>query len=502
MNLSSYQYTNQSSYPGRSTPLSSAPAGMYSGNNSSNPNIGQGTATTTPHAAMYATTPSSTQSSNYHGAVQPGGGGAPPIGQMPAQGSAATYNSYGGASASSAAGRPAEIFYSTPAMAGHPPGAGQPMYQTNAPATTVFQMGSSSSLAQAPAGAQLLSPQQQQQQQQQLNASAAAMAAYGNPATNINAGYKLFVGQVPAVCTEEQLRPLFSQFGRLLEIKIMREPNGRSRGSAWVRYESEISAQRAIEALNEKHVVPPQTNALRVQFATPNQNRVQPLSMQFQTAQLQAPQLHGPAAARTISAFIASSPQQQQHQQQSNYAATAYASAPQGYAPAPNAAPTAYLPQGAYASSNVISYGISDTAFAVRAPPPSPPQLSPQQAAQRHPTPLQQQQQQQQQQFSGRMEYLRAGQPGGGMLYTTSVSPAAAAAAAAAAGAMQQAQRQGPQPQSQQIPQQAQQQQQQQLVYTTGGQMRTGVVYAPEGFTMPNQMPSSQQQQQPQQWRH
>ncbi|TPP53273.1 RNA recognition motif family protein [Leishmania donovani] len=132
-----------------------------------------------------------------------------------------SFNTYGGGAAS---GSGSGFFYSTPSA--QAPGA-QPMYSANA--------------------------------------SAAAI--------------KLFVGQVPAVCTEDQLRPLFAQFGTLLEIKIMREPNGRSKGSAWVRYELEESAQRAITALNEKHVVPPQTNPLRVQFAAPSTNRIpQPLS--------------------------------------------------------------------------------------------------------------------------------------------------------------------------------------------------------------------------------
>ncbi|KPI85866.1 putative RNA binding protein [Leptomonas seymouri] len=491
MNLSSYSYASQTNYSGRNTPVYPiTQSGMYS---NGNVNIGHGSAASpSSHASMYATaTPSSAQSSNYNSAVQPGGGGAPHITQsQQQQGTTLSYNAYdGGASGlnkANAAGRAGDVFYSGPAMTGHPSAAGQSMYQANAPATALFQMGPSSSpITQTPSVAQMLSSQQQQQQQQQLNANAAAMAAYANPATNINMGYKLFVGQVPAVCTEEQLRPLFGQFGRLLEIKIMRESNGRSRGSAWVRYESEISAQRAIEALNEKHVVPPQTNALRVQFATPNQNRTQAAAVQLQPSQVHS------SATRTISAFIAQSPHQQQ---QPNYTTTAYASAPHGYVSAPSTTATTYLPQGQYPSPNVISYGSSDGAFSVRAPPQNPTQLSQQQAPpsqqqQQHQAPARQSQSQQQQQFSGRVEYVRACQSGGGMLYTTSVSTAAA-------GAMQQTQRQGQQQQPQQSTQQ------QQLVYTTGGQMRTGVVYAPEGFAMANQMSSAQQQQQQQQWRN
>lgn len=78
---------------------------------------------------------------------------------------------------------------------------------------------------------------------------------------------KLFVGQVPAVCTEEMLTPLFQPYGTLLEIKIMRDSQGRSKGCAWVRYETQAQAQAAIEALHEKHTIPPQTNMLQVRYA-------------------------------------------------------------------------------------------------------------------------------------------------------------------------------------------------------------------------------------------
>ncbi|RNF04246.1 RNA-binding protein [Trypanosoma conorhini] len=105
-----------------------------------------------------------------------------------------------------------------------------------------------------------------------------------DPRKNIHIGSKLFVGQVPAMTTEEQLRPVFEPYGELLEVKIMRDPLGRSKGSAWVRYETNEMAMNAINALNEKHTVPPQTNPLRVQFATPNSVRHQQLQQQARYA--------------------------------------------------------------------------------------------------------------------------------------------------------------------------------------------------------------------------
>ena len=41
-----------------------------------------------------------------------------------------------------------------------------------------------------------------------------------------NAQGKLFVGQVPAVCTEDMLRPVFQPYGDIVEIKIMRDSPG------------------------------------------------------------------------------------------------------------------------------------------------------------------------------------------------------------------------------------------------------------------------------------
>lgn len=79
---------------------------------------------------------------------------------------------------------------------------------------------------------------------------------------------KLFVGQVPAVCTEAMLRPLFAPYGTLVEIKIMRDPNtGRSRGCAWVRYSTRAEAQLAIDSLDGQHTIPPHSSCLQVRFA-------------------------------------------------------------------------------------------------------------------------------------------------------------------------------------------------------------------------------------------
>ncbi|KAJ9458358.1 RNA-binding protein BRN1 [Diplonema papillatum] len=80
---------------------------------------------------------------------------------------------------------------------------------------------------------------------------------------------KLFVGQVPGVCTEEMLQPLFAGFGTVLEVSIMRDKTtNRSKGSAWVTYADRSSAETAISLLHDQHIIPPQTNPLQIKLAS------------------------------------------------------------------------------------------------------------------------------------------------------------------------------------------------------------------------------------------
>jgi len=78
---------------------------------------------------------------------------------------------------------------------------------------------------------------------------------------------KLFVGQVPSVCTEEMLRPVFMPYGTILEISIMRDKYHKSKGCAWVSYSTKSQAESAIDNLHDKHCIPPQTNPLQVRLA-------------------------------------------------------------------------------------------------------------------------------------------------------------------------------------------------------------------------------------------
>ena len=85
---------------------------------------------------------------------------------------------------------------------------------------------------------------------------------------NTRGPVKLFVGQVPGVCTEEMLQPLFQEFGTVMEVSIMRDKTtNRSKGSAWVTYADRSSAETAISMLHNQHIIPPQTNPLQIKLA-------------------------------------------------------------------------------------------------------------------------------------------------------------------------------------------------------------------------------------------
>ena len=62
---------------------------------------------------------------------------------------------------------------------------------------------------------------------------------------------KLYIGNLPYTVTEEHLRDLFSQFGEIVDLKLITDKmSGRSRGIAFVEYTFEEDATKAIEATN------------------------------------------------------------------------------------------------------------------------------------------------------------------------------------------------------------------------------------------------------------
>lgn len=83
-----------------------------------------------------------------------------------------------------------------------------------------------------------MQPQQQQQPQQPKLSSTAA---------------KLFVGQLPFECTEERLRNLFSAYGTVEHIHILRDNSNRSRGAAFITFSTVQEADTAIFTLHNRY---------------------------------------------------------------------------------------------------------------------------------------------------------------------------------------------------------------------------------------------------------
>lgn len=79
--------------------------------------------------------------------------------------------------------------------------------------------------------------------------------------------YKLFIGHVPSHITDEQLVPVFTKFGAIVEAVIIRDPNtGESKRSAFVRYQRRDAALAAIAELHTTRPWGGEENAV-VKFA-------------------------------------------------------------------------------------------------------------------------------------------------------------------------------------------------------------------------------------------
>lgn len=80
-------------------------------------------------------------------------------------------------------------------------------------------------------------------------------------------GYKLFVAALPFAYTEREIDQIFAKYGRLVEVHIMRDKGGKSKGCAFVRFQSYESAQWAIGDLDKTITLEGQARPMEVRFA-------------------------------------------------------------------------------------------------------------------------------------------------------------------------------------------------------------------------------------------
>lgn len=77
---------------------------------------------------------------------------------------------------------------------------------------------------------------------------------------------KLFVGMLPKAMDEAQMAAVFRRFGPLVEIHVIRDQHGNSRGCAFLKYAERASAVRAIDEVNMRVALIP-GRAVTVKFA-------------------------------------------------------------------------------------------------------------------------------------------------------------------------------------------------------------------------------------------
>ncbi|KAL3732887.1 hypothetical protein ACJRO7_022409 [Eucalyptus globulus] len=91
-------------------------------------------------------------------------------------------------------------------------------------------------------------------------------------------GVNLYVKNLNDSIDDEKLKELFSEFGTITSCKVMRDPNGISRGSGFVAFSSPDEAARALAGMNNKMVV---SKPLYVALAQRKEERRARLQAQF-----------------------------------------------------------------------------------------------------------------------------------------------------------------------------------------------------------------------------
>jgi len=84
---------------------------------------------------------------------------------------------------------------------------------------------------------------------------------------------KLFVGSIPKHATEENLRDVFSLFGTIEELVLMKDPDGTSKGCAFIKFKKKEEALIAIRFLNGNVFIAGHDKPIEVRFAENNKKK-------------------------------------------------------------------------------------------------------------------------------------------------------------------------------------------------------------------------------------
>ncbi|XP_060197694.1 flowering time control protein FCA isoform X1 [Lycium barbarum] len=86
---------------------------------------------------------------------------------------------------------------------------------------------------------------------------------------------KLFVGSVPRTATEEDIRPLFEEQGRVLEVAFIKDKRtGQQQGCCFIKYATSAEADRAIRALHNQYTLPGGIGPIQVRYADGERERL------------------------------------------------------------------------------------------------------------------------------------------------------------------------------------------------------------------------------------
>ncbi|KAL5700320.1 hypothetical protein ACHQM5_025778 [Ranunculus cassubicifolius] len=86
---------------------------------------------------------------------------------------------------------------------------------------------------------------------------------------------KLFVGSVPKTATEEEVRPLFEEYGHVIEVALLKDKQtGQQQGCCFIKYATSEEAERAIGGLHNKCTLPGGIAPIQVRYADGERERL------------------------------------------------------------------------------------------------------------------------------------------------------------------------------------------------------------------------------------
>ncbi|XP_072554483.1 CUGBP Elav-like family member 1 isoform X4 [Paramormyrops kingsleyae] len=107
---------------------------------------------------------------------------------------------------------------------------------------------------------------------------------------------KLFIGMISKKCNENDIRIMFSPCGQIEECRILRGPDGLSRGCAFITYTARQMAQTAIKAMHQSQTMEGCSSPVVVKFADTQKDKEQKRiaqQLQQQMQQLNAASMWG-----------------------------------------------------------------------------------------------------------------------------------------------------------------------------------------------------------------